>query len=207
MMPPAFEYHYWKCYYPANSPSFKAAALYSIEVDYYTYGMCRLVNGKYYCGPLSNLAPWKSLASTADSPHVASDPYTRMDIPTGSAVYTPGEGNFAKLQRPANPDYYSKSAPSAREFVQSRTNNGMYVNTPSSVKLSADNTETAATAFYNQHTNDVLTGDATTRYPVASETSNYGMTPTTARTYNSGTHVVGGTSTHGSQWGLEPDTY
>ena len=61
MPPPAFEYSYWKCYYAANSKAFKAAELYSTDVDYFTFGSCRLVHGAYYCGRFSATAPYKGL--------------------------------------------------------------------------------------------------------------------------------------------------
>jgi len=42
-------YHYWKCYHRESS-AFQTASLYSVEVDYYHFGTCEIVDGSYFCG-------------------------------------------------------------------------------------------------------------------------------------------------------------
>jgi len=196
--PPAFEYHYWKCYYAANSPSFKAAALFSVEVDYYQYGSCRLAgDGAYYCGALSAIAPWKGLANTADSPHVGTDRISKgLDVATGTHVGSTW-GNWAKVRQPYNPDYYSKATPTATEFVQKPTNNGLETAVPS--KTFRTGTPEEATAYYNQQivSSQAHLGRAPLEprdwkvFDVEARASNYGMGRTTASHYNKGIHVVG----------------
>jgi len=41
--------HFWKCY-SKDGASFQTAKLFSVEVDYYTFGTCRLLDGAYFCG-------------------------------------------------------------------------------------------------------------------------------------------------------------
>jgi hypothetical protein len=218
---PAFEYHYWKCYYPAGTESFKAAALYSVEVDYYTFGACRLAsNGAYYCGMLSTLAPFKGMSSTADTPHIGTDPTTvRVGgyggeggrLHAGPATGTTGTktgagyaGTWGKVHKPANPDYYSSLKPVASaewQYNQKATNNGLELDNPSKLFINraghapeAHDSNPDVTAVYNQATNykSVTPGyDPTVRFANDARASNYGMTRGEAKAYNEPIHVVG----------------
>lgn len=93
-----------------------SACVCSPQVDYYTYGACRLASdGAYYCGSLSTLAPYKGLTDTEDSPHIGTDPVTRHDAPTGSTVY--GVNSWSKVRggqatsRPPQPPSHHGTLP------------------------------------------------------------------------------------------------
>ena len=47
--PPVYDFHFWKCYFKEGA-HFQTAKLFSVEVDYYHFGTCRLVDGAYFCG-------------------------------------------------------------------------------------------------------------------------------------------------------------
>jgi len=139
---------------------------------------------------MSTLAPYKGLANTADTPHVGTDPVTRHDAPTGGIQQ--GSSNYAKVRRPANPDYYTPGTPNAVEYVQNPENNGQYVNNPSK-QWFPHGTDVPITAVYNQATNykSFMHGyDPTARYAGASAQSNYGTPDAIAKHYNTGIHVV-----------------
>jgi len=46
---PIVDLHFWKCYMKEGT-TFQTAKLFSVEVDYYHFGTCRLVDGAYFCG-------------------------------------------------------------------------------------------------------------------------------------------------------------
>ena len=155
------------------------------------------------------------MADTTDTPHVGTDPVTRMDAPTGTMHYAPGPGTaYAKLRTPANPDYYHKATPGSREFVQRPTNNGLYLDNPSKTFFE-NGVDSGVKAVYNQATNHLAATrgyDPAARYPVDARASNYGMAPTEAAAYNEGIHVVGadkisesgpGKHTGGSHYALD----
>ena len=56
---------------------------------------------------------------------------------------------------------------------------------------------------YNQYTNDRKDDSILPRYEIGSAASNYGMSRTTAKYYNTGIHVVGGDKP-GSHYAMEP---
>ena len=177
-----------------------------MEVDYYTYGMCRLAAGKYYCGSLAAVSPYKGLANTKDTPHIATDPYTRHDPATGSTkADAPG---YAKVRKAANPAYYRhRPEGGATDLMTNPENNGMYLAHASSTSgkpLGTNDGAAPTTALYNQYTNDRKDDSAQNRYSIGSAASNYGMTPTTAKYYNTGPHVVGG-SKPGTNYAMEPE--
>lgn len=167
--------------------------------------MCRLAAGKYYCGSLAAVTPYKGLANTMDTPHVGTDPYTRHDPATGS---TKGDApGYAKLQKAANPAYYRHREGGATDLIQNPHNNGMWLEQASSKKgtpVGVGDGPGPTTALYNQYTNDRKGDSALDRYAHGSRESNYGMTPTTAKYYNTGVHVVGG-SKPGSNYAMEPE--
>jgi len=192
-MVPAFAYKYWKCYYAAGSPSFKAAELYSTDVDYYTFGSCRLVDGSYYCGLFSTFAPYKGLASTPDSVHIGSDdrssPTSSVNKEsTGTMVWSPNNPNEAKLQKPKNAAYYTPQNAGAQgpQFATNPINNGMWTEMPKAAGT-APQYDTHGVGTFN-----VGVAASDTKYSWESSKSNYAMnTPTkTKEVYNTGPHYV-----------------
>ena len=78
--------------------------LYSTDVDYYTYGECRLAgDGAYYCGTLSSAQPWKGFASTSGALSTADDPAKLNGAPKQKY----DSAHYAKLQQAANAKYYA----------------------------------------------------------------------------------------------------
>ena len=124
-----------------DSPSFKAAELYSVDVDYFTFGSCRLSSGKYYCGAFSVTAPYKGLVDTRPTPHIGSDPlYVDGHVvasgpPTGTRLHLPTNPNEMKLQRPANPAYYEPrhAGGLGNEFTTNAENNGLRTEAPTHI--------------------------------------------------------------------------
>ena len=167
--------------------------------------MCRLAGGKYYCGSLSTVNPYKGLADTKDTPHVATDPYTRHDPATGSTtVDAPG---YTKVRKAANPNYYRHRAEGgATDLMTNPENNGMYTAHASSTNGAVQGTggPMPTKAVYNQYTNDRKDDSILPRYEIGSAASNYGMSRTTAKYYNTGIHVVGGDKP-GSHYAMEPE--
>jgi len=127
--PPLFAYHYWKCYYPRDSPHFKAAALYSTEVDYFKYGQCRLAHSSYFCGPMSLGSPYKGFASTMETTdgHIGTDAHRAAD----RAKYDPND--YVKVQQAANPWYYQNpggEGSANRIYRSGLPNNGQALSFP-----------------------------------------------------------------------------
>jgi hypothetical protein len=180
-----YEYHYWKCYYSHSSPSFKAAALYSTDVDYYTYGECRLVSGSYYCGPMATLMPYKGMTTTRDTTaHLGTDVHAKDAVTTGTAKFDPE--NYVKLPTVANPDYYGgKLGGDSYTYSLPTGNNGQ----PLTYRSTTSNHVTAE--FSN--------GDPKPDYSMNSlDRSNYAMAPGAAAQANGGVHVANGLATMSS---------
>ena len=128
--PPLFGYRYWKCYYAKDAPHFKAAALYSTEVDYFNFGNCRLAgDGKYYCGAMALGSPYKGLASTGEEgDHLGSDSFTNYN-PRFDPAISHGNNKFVasdydKLQHAANPSYYGRGQPEQHHYPMISGRNG-----------------------------------------------------------------------------------
>jgi len=172
-----YEYAYWKCYYAAGATSFKAAELYSVDVDYFTFGSCRLVHGAYYCGRFSATAPYKGLVDTLEHAHVASDvlvdhmsrPLTAEQAPpTGTRVHDPRSpsANERKLQRPFNPSYYQKrhAGGGTYAYTTGGANNGQRTSATSHTSTAYGGTGVFNAGYH---------AGAHVRHAEASATSNY----------------------------------
>lgn len=191
--PPSFEYHYWKCYFPHGSREFKAAVLFSVDVDYYTYGMCRLILGAYYCGALSTAAPYKGQPNTVhEKVHIGSDEYfepgdSKPKAPTGS--YAIGAA-YDKVRKPLNADYYKQM--DAHHWQQAAGNNGQYKEHPTTDKG-------LTKAVYS---NGNIGQNLTSRFRFGVKDKNedafndYALRPGAAALYNDGLHIVNGTSSN-----------
>jgi hypothetical protein len=102
-------------------------------VDYYTFGSCRLVDGSYYCGTFSTAAPYKGLANSEDNPHIGSDQRSFVTssqnfVHTGTRVWSANNPNELKLQKAANPDFYTPENAGALgpAYRSNPVNNGMW---------------------------------------------------------------------------------
>jgi len=165
--------------------------LYSVDVDYYTYGMCRLVVGAYYCGPLATAAPYKGLTSTKDTPHIGSDEYFESGklLPKAATGTTKVDSTYDKLvSKPLNPDYYN--AKDKHNWQQPINNNGLAIDHPT------HSTGLTTAVYSNGNIGQNLTSrfrfGAADKNPQAY--SNYAMRPGAAALYNDGLHIVNGTS-------------
>ena len=210
MPPPAFEYAYWKCYYAANSKAFKAAELYSTDVDYFTFGSCRLVHGAYYCGRFSATAPYKGLVDARQptasgfvanglglAKHLGTDPLrdangriARIDdrVPTGTRLHLATNPNEQRLQRAANPAYYEPrhAGGHGNEFTTGAIgNNGLRTSAPQTAPSSR-----GGTGVFNVGHQYTGPASATSNYATdrAIAEAAYGIVP------GRGTHVVGSRS-------------
>lgn len=170
-------------------------------MDYYTFGSCRLVAGAYYCGMFTTAQPYKGLTNTIDAPHIATDTPSqlgrvvsnhRMPTPTGTRVWSADNPNELKLQRAANPDYYTheNAGGLGPAYRTNPTNNGMWTETPTATSASGG-TGTFNTGYHaSQHD----------KYDWESPRSNYAMRApgATAATYGGGPHYAapGGEAGH-----------
>lgn len=224
-MPPTYAYHYWKCYYPKAGSNFKAAALYSTEVDYFKFGQCRLVElvantpGTYYCGPMSVNQPHKGLTSTVEAAsHIGNKFLTKMQALThtndGDILYK--AENYAKLQTPMNKAYYtaSNSGNSGADnyaYTHHLNNNGQRLGWPTHLHSDHDSSTTAlynngeilqpVKMEYNHATAAATVASGVTNLN-ANSASNYAMNPGAAAQY-SGVHFAGETA----HTGLTPPTH
>lgn len=197
--PPLFGYKYWKCYYPKSATTFEAAALYSVDVDYFKFGACRLVDGKYFCGALAINARYKGLESTLEvGDHLGTD------SPSGnrnSHVAKYDAQDYDKLQRPVNPQYYAavNPGPHNNQYEITSDNNGQplafntYKNGDTTALYSHGAVRQPVLMSYSTSTGagSVAPGALTFN---ANDASNYAMTPGGQNQYG-GVHISSGIAT------------
>jgi len=195
--PPAYEYHYWKCYYPPSQRTGKASSLYSIEVDYYNFGECRLVGGSYFCGAMATRMPYKSLLDTREATTeslLGQAPASTSAKATGHSKYVAAD--YAAVQKAKNPDFYTPvggggSYPTATSgtshYDTNPVNNGQETETHTTHETTNTLRPGITATYHNGYDHDVAWKATDTN-----TASNYAMTPTAAALYNGGVHVAQG---------------
>ena len=121
-----YEYHYWKCYY-LRVDAREAAALYSTDVDYYTYGSAaspataRTTAARCRRAAVEGLRVDEPGAlSTADDP-------SKLN---GAPKQKYDSAHYAKLQQAANAKYYAakvttgENNPERHAYAMTHGNNG-----------------------------------------------------------------------------------
>jgi hypothetical protein len=98
-----FGFHYWKCYMK-EGPVFQTAKLFSVEVDYYNFGTCKLVDGAYFCGDHS------------------CNTFKAFDTGKGSQT-----GVKEQIEPASYPDPYQPAAEVSRHVQKTAHNNPLYM--------------------------------------------------------------------------------
>ena len=191
-----YEYHYWKCYYLHGSTHEKAAALYSTDVDYYTYGECRLAgDGAYYCGTLSSAQPWKGFASTSGALSTADDPAKLNGAPKQKY----DSAHYAKLQQAANAKYYAakvttgENNPERHAYAMTHGNNGQEWELPTYTDAKGNQFQFTNGQFSREWMGPYMQAEAMNSLADnLNLPSNRAMKKPEQRLYNGGVHWVSG---------------